>query len=555
MGDSYWKRLAAILVVAGLALGAVFFAPVQLGGSTLYSSTVGTSMEPLFHKGDLALLRRAPSYHVGDIVLYQSPVLHRPVLHRIIVIQNDHYFFKGDNNDFVDPGYATSNDLLGKLWLRAPKAGRVLGWFGAPTHTALLAGVAAAFLLLGGGAGTVRRGRRRQRSSGRRSAVHGLRSRSSLASKNMSRPRFLHRPRKSAANVIGGIALSLALVLLTVGYGAPTTRAVSVTGFSHAGAFSYSAKTVRQDSTYPGGVARTGQPLFLNDFDKVALGFSYRFSSRLAHHVHGTIVLRALIASDSSWRHLVTLEKAKPFHGDLTAVETSLDLRQLRALLNQVSLESGTTGAEYTINVQPIVRVTGTVAGAPVASTFSPNLSFTVTPSLLRLDVAQPTAPPGATYSPPSPAAALAATVRPTGTGNIPGSTPNHLSVARYQPRVDTLRRVGLGLAGVALLAFLSKLFRTRREVWSHERRIALRYGCTIIDVVTFANGSPTARPTTEVPEFESLAILAEYRQRPILRETLGRSPAYAVEDDGRLFIYRPEAAPAVSHLAGASAS
>ena len=111
------RRLAGILVLGVFALVWVFFAPVQFGGSTLYSATKGDSMEPLFHAGDLAIVRRSASYRVGDIVLYESAVLHRPVLHRIIVIQNGHYFFKGDHNHFVDPGYATSRELLGKLWI------------------------------------------------------------------------------------------------------------------------------------------------------------------------------------------------------------------------------------------------------------------------------------------------------------------------------------------------------------------------------------------------------------------------------------------------------
>ena len=122
--------LAASLVVAAF----IWVAPPQLGGSTTYSATVGTSMQPMFYKGDLALVRPATSYKVGDVVLYESPVLHRPVLHRIIVIQGTHYYFKGDNNDFVDPGYATRGDILGKLWLHVPKVGKGLSWIGKPAH-------------------------------------------------------------------------------------------------------------------------------------------------------------------------------------------------------------------------------------------------------------------------------------------------------------------------------------------------------------------------------------------------------------------------------------
>jgi signal peptidase I len=165
--------LAGILVLSVFALVWVFFAPVQLGGSTLYSATVGDSMEPLFHAGDLAIVRRSASYRVGEIVLYQSAILHRPVLHRIIVIQNGHYYFKGDHNHFVDPGYATSRALLGKLWLHLSGAGTVLSWFGAPTHTALFGGAAAGLLFIGGGGKGKRR--RHGRSRHQKRVVHGSR--------------------------------------------------------------------------------------------------------------------------------------------------------------------------------------------------------------------------------------------------------------------------------------------------------------------------------------------------------------------------------------------
>ena len=103
----------AAVLLAGLAAVLWFFAPAQLGGAASYTATVGTSMEPLFHKGDLAITKPASTYRVGDVVLYESPVFNRPVLHRILVIQHGHYFFKGDNNGFVDPGYVTRDRLPG----------------------------------------------------------------------------------------------------------------------------------------------------------------------------------------------------------------------------------------------------------------------------------------------------------------------------------------------------------------------------------------------------------------------------------------------------------
>src|SRR3984957_17137240 len=101
----------------------ILFAPTKLGGSSTYSITDGISMQPLLYKNDLAIIRSQASYHVGEGVLYDNQVLHKPVLHRIYLIQNGNYFFKGDNNGFVDPGYATRSELVGALWFHIPHAG------------------------------------------------------------------------------------------------------------------------------------------------------------------------------------------------------------------------------------------------------------------------------------------------------------------------------------------------------------------------------------------------------------------------------------------------
>lgn len=162
-----WSPMKIIGAVIGAAMVAglwVFFAPTNLGGSTTYSVTSGISMQPMLYKNDLALVRAASSYHVGDVVLYQNQLLHRPVLHRIILIQNGNYFFKGDNNSFVDPGYATRSELTGKLWFHIGGVGAALGWFGKPLHAAPLAGIAAMVVVLTGATTTKRKRSRRRRS-------------------------------------------------------------------------------------------------------------------------------------------------------------------------------------------------------------------------------------------------------------------------------------------------------------------------------------------------------------------------------------------------------
>lgn len=147
-------------------------APTQIGGPSTYAVTSGVSMEPLLHAGDFALVRQQTSYRVGQVVLYESPVLHRPVLHRIVAIQGGHYFFRGDNNDFVDPGYATRAELVGTLWFAVPALGSVLRWAAKPVCAAILAGTATLAVMAMALGGDPRRRHRRRR--------HHPRSHSSL---------------------------------------------------------------------------------------------------------------------------------------------------------------------------------------------------------------------------------------------------------------------------------------------------------------------------------------------------------------------------------------
>lgn len=120
-------------------------------------------MQPLLQAGDLVLVRPQPSYHVGQVVLYESPVLHRPVLHRIVEVQDGQYYFRGDNNNFVDPGYATRSELVGTLWFSVPAVGGVLRWLAEPLPAGLLAGLATLAVLRVTTGRTSRSRRRRRR--------------------------------------------------------------------------------------------------------------------------------------------------------------------------------------------------------------------------------------------------------------------------------------------------------------------------------------------------------------------------------------------------------
>lgn len=123
-----------------LAVAAFALWPQRWGGSMTYVVTSGTSMEPGFVAGDLAVLRASRDYGVGDIVAYRSAELDRIVMHRITAESPAGYALKGDNNDFVDPSAVTDKQVLGRLVLRVPAAGKVIAWLVRPLNLVILAG-------------------------------------------------------------------------------------------------------------------------------------------------------------------------------------------------------------------------------------------------------------------------------------------------------------------------------------------------------------------------------------------------------------------------------
>src|SRR5438874_797910 len=114
------RRIAGPLLVAAAL---VDLWPLSWGGHFGYVTTHGISMQPRFHTGDLAVVRPAAHYSVGDIAAYHNRMLHTVVLHRIVAINDGRYTFKGDNNTWLDVERPVGDQLIGRLALRVPQGG------------------------------------------------------------------------------------------------------------------------------------------------------------------------------------------------------------------------------------------------------------------------------------------------------------------------------------------------------------------------------------------------------------------------------------------------
>jgi signal peptidase I len=548
------RQLKIIVSIVGVAifLGLwVFFAPAKLGGSTTYSITDGISMQPLLYKDDLALIRVQPSYHVGDVVLYQSQVLHKPVLHRIILIQNGNYFFKGDNNSFVDPGYATRSELVGKLWVHIPKAGAVLGWFGKPIHAALIAGLAVMALVLTGFETTERKGHRRNRSMTHKSwfakalsrgkAVtthHATESTTSNQESAHAVPSYFEGPAWTLISL--GILLFLALLFLAIGFSRPSHRLAPLPkAYQQTGSFSYSAPVNMPSIVYTSGFVKTGEPIYANLVSTVNLSFKYKFISALPHHIRGTIALNGLLLSHAnSWQKFAVLKPNTAFTGDRASIASPASLGLLYNQINSVAAQTGIPGISYSADVQPVIHIFGTVGGQPIKETFAPVLPFSIEPTVAILDVPVAPVPPGATYIPASADSALASTLYPTQFGNIPHLAANKISIAKYTIEVPVLRLLGPVFAVLALMvAALHDFLRRRQTTQNSEALIASQFESLIVPVASLP--LPAGDAVIEVPEFERLAGLAQYLERPILHEISQGFHVYAVDDETHRYITR----------------
>jgi signal peptidase len=143
-----WRRLnqaASLALLVALVVGWAFtLRPQSLGGPAGYVLVSGHSMLPRYHTGDLVLLERKSSYHVGQVIAYHvpkgDPMAGAQVIHRIIGGDAKHGFLvRGDNRTAPDVWRPRPTDIVGAKALRIPNAILVLQFLRSPVLLALLA--------------------------------------------------------------------------------------------------------------------------------------------------------------------------------------------------------------------------------------------------------------------------------------------------------------------------------------------------------------------------------------------------------------------------------
>jgi signal peptidase I len=475
-------------------------------GNVSYVSTRGSSMAPAFHEGDLAVVRRSPSYRVGEVVAYRSSQLGSVVLHRIVGETAGHYLLQGDRNTWIDPDRPTRSDIVGAIWLHIPHAGGVVGALRQQL------GVLLAVVLLAGGGATAATRRRRGHGGGGPPVPAWVWSR-------------LHAWRAVT------LACSVTTVVLSlvgfVAFTRPEATAVEHTiPFTQHAAFSYRS-TAPKGPTYPSGRVVTGDPIYLRLVPAIDLAFDYSIDAELPVNASGTVALDAVLADGTGWQQRVRLHPATSFLFDRARVEGHLDVGQLQAILAQVRADTGIQGGSATVTVLADVHLDATIGDRAVTRHFRPELAFRLDPLQMHLVEPSSTGAPGG--------------LRPTVRDSVSSRTtsPARLVLLGRHLPVGTGRRLGL-VAMLAALATLVSADRLRRRLRAEPARIELRHGRRIVPV---AGVAPRA-VAVDVTSMQDLARLAEQEQRLILHHRGEHGDVYLLRTDRAVYRYtsRPDA-------------
>jgi signal peptidase I len=139
------NKAASIAIVAIVVIvWAQYLRPQSLGGRAGYVLVSGESMLPRYKTGDLVLVERQSSYHVGQVIAYHvpkgDPLAGAQVIHRIIGGDAKHGFVvQGDNRTAADVWRPKPEDIVGAKALRIPRAIVVLQYLRSPVFLAILA--------------------------------------------------------------------------------------------------------------------------------------------------------------------------------------------------------------------------------------------------------------------------------------------------------------------------------------------------------------------------------------------------------------------------------
>lgn len=502
------QKLSALLSLIVVIVAWVLFAPTQVGGAASYVIINGNSMEPLYHRGDLVILRTADAYAVGDIVTYRHPTIGQ-IIHRIIKKDGDTFVFKGDNNDFIDSYHPVQSELVGRAWIHLPGAGDMVKQIRQPWVIALVAGLIG-LVAVAPSAGNLATAK----SSRRRKGVQGQRQSASPAWVKLE-----------DVVLVLGIVAALSLVLGILAFTRPVTQTVEDTiPYVQEGSFSYTAAA--PPGLYSDDTVRSGEPIFRRLISQVAFGFAYRLAADKTENLTGTGQMQAIVSANNGWQWTFDMQPETAFPGDRVELRGVLDLAEVQAVLDSVQQQSGVRFQTFTLAVIPTVSVAGSLDGEPLAAHFEPNLTF-------QLDDLQMRLADGGQADGADPLSFSQSDTIPRSL--VTNNTLSLLGITLDVAKTRTLALAGLVMAviGLAISALFTMMAGTKGEPAIIQARFA-----PLLVAVHDVNLDEGTRLAT-VASIDDLAKVAERSGSMILHEANGSMHRYYVHMDQIVYRYQ----------------
>jgi len=485
------------------------FAPVPFGGQASYIIVAGASMEPNLHEGDLVIAHGAQDYKIGDVVTYLHP-LAGPIIHRIIDREGDHYTFQGDNNEWVDTYFPTEQEMMGKLWLHVPSAGKFLGRLRNPTLRITLATIIAIGVIT-----TLKRERKDPENL----------SKKDVKKNKTSPPLFL-------TDGLDGILFTLMALLLAscvlafIAFSQPENISTSSEyPYETLGAFNYSASA--PSGIYDSSSVQTGDPIYRKLTDEITVHFTFNLSSEELKDVRGTIQFDAELSDTGGWKRKVELHPVADFEGNEVSIEGVLVLSKLQSMIDVLEDQTGFERHEYTLRIVPKILAEAHFNDQEIQITFNPDLVFLLDELQMFLIASEPGA------------SRLDQLVQnQIDFIDYPESKVNIIPILGFDLPVPTARwlsGIGLFLSSAGLLWVFLVLRHVSQD--SEVSQIAFKYRTILIDVdgLNFLDG----HQLIDVTNMDDFGRLVEKQGSTILHEVHSQIHHYYVQEENLFYHYQ----------------
>ncbi|MBI5953842.1 MAG: signal peptidase I [Chloroflexi bacterium] len=486
-----------LLMVTSLVTIWLVFAPTRIGGQASYVIIDGNSMEPLFHRGDLVIIKKAARYEAGDIVTYSDSKMRAFVIHRIIAVEQDYFILKGDNNSWIDAYRPTKDEIIGKFWIHIPKLGETMKWLRTPINLALAIGILGGILMAGPITQPHHRGNRRNKPPTRSMGWF-----------------------EATLYALG--FLTLAFLALTIfSLGKPVEREADDIKYEQTGVYYYSAAGAA--GIYDTETLHSGDPIFPRLTCVINIGYSYNLSGQM-QEVSGTQQIDARISDEQSgWQRTIPLQPETAFSGNSYTAIAPVDLCQVQALVSTVEEGTGFRPNTYTLTIISQTSVTAKADGNPIYDSFTSSLVFEFDKVHFYLAGKNNESDP--LQSSKSGKAASA---------NV---QPNSFRFLGLEWNVFGLRVLSLGGLGLSLLCLLIfgwyVLQATKRDP---QFVIQVKHSSLLMDIYEY--DFEKNQPLVEAASIDALAKLAERQNSVILHMTRDRLHYYFVKSDGTTYYY-----------------